>query len=937
MDNYSYLQNVDTALIERMYHEFLNKSDSFDESWRKFFEGFDFAQKFYDKTGSEQFSSEYKVIKLIEAYRRRGHLFTTTNPVRQRRKYEPTLDIENFDIKPSELENVYQAGASIGVGAAKLSEIISYLKDTYCRSIGAEYMYVRKPAIQDWLQNRIEKDSNTPRFSVDQKKEMFNNLNIASGFENFIHKKFVGQKRFSLEGAEVLIPALNGLIQYGSGKNVNEFVIGMSHRGRLNVLANVMQKPYEHIFTEFTGKSYDEHISLGDVKYHLGYDNIVDLPGGKQVKLNLLPNPSHLETVDAIVEGLSRAIIDQKYESNFNKLVPVLIHGDAAIAGQGIVYEVLQMSQLPGYKTGGTIHFIINNQVGFTTNYLDARSSTYCTDIAKVTLSPVFHVNGDDVEALLHTVQIALDFRQEFHQDVFIDILCYRKYGHNEGDEPRFTQPVLYDIIARHPNPREIYSQILIEQGIYSTLEIAELIAEFNQMLEAKYNRVSPKINIKRFLASYWKKFKNPKFSDFTKEYPTGISKILLNELAYKLNHQPEGKKFIKKLSRITDDRKKLIANNQADWALGELLAYASILNEGKQIRLSGQDSERGTFAHRHAVFLIEDTDQKYTPLKYISQKQAPFYVYNSPLNEYGVLGFEYGYSLAAPDGLTIWEAQFGDFYNVAQVVVDQYISAAYEKWGLMNGLILMLPHGFEGQGPEHSSARIERFLQLAINNNMQIVNCTTPANLFHLLRRQLIREFRLPLIVFTPKSLLRHPKCISSLDEFEKGKFQKVIDDDNVDVDKVKRLVFCSGKIYYELLSKKEELKATDLAIIRIEELHPFPSDELNSILKKYKNSLLNLWVQEEPENMGPWHYMNDSFKEAKLVPVARIPSASPAHGLSGLHELGQNEIINKVFRRCTCELKNHYCNLECVEGKSRKKILEQHMYFDKDLKFSI
>jgi 2-oxoglutarate dehydrogenase E1 component len=937
MDKHNYLHLADISSIEGMYKEYSRNPELLDNSWKRFFEGFEFAQKHYGNNQTSEFDKEFKVLKLIEGYRRRGHFFTLTNPVRQRRKYDPTLDIENFGLTVSDLETSFMAGSSIGIGPAKLSEIIGFLKETYCRSIGSEYMYIRKPVIQEWLIQRIENNRNTPAYSNEQKKRIFQNLNVASGFESFIHKKFIGQKRFSLEGAEALIPALNTLIQSGADKGLKEFVLGMPHRGRLNVLANVMQKPYDNIFTEFLGKSYDESITLGDVKYHLGYDSVFELDGGKSINLSLAPNPSHLESVDPIVEGISRAIIDQKYRGNYRKLCPVLIHGDAAIAGQGLVYEVLQMSQLPGYKTGGTIHFIINNQVGFTTNYLDARSSTYCTDVAKVTLSPVFHVNGDDVEAIVHTVELALDFRQEFNQDVFIDILCYRKYGHNEGDEPRFTQPLLYDTIAKHPNTRDIYAKHLIETGVCSKTEIEKAISDFNKLLEDKLALVKPKIRIKKFLFDYWKNYSDPKPNDFLIDVKTGINKEKLIDLANVLNHQPEGMKFIKKLSRITDDRKTLIANNKVDWALAELLAYASLVDEGKQVRLSGQDSERGTFAHRHASFYIEDTEQKHTPLKHISNNQAPFYVFNSPLNEYGVLGFEYGYALASPDGLTIWEAQFGDFHNVAQVMVDQYISSAYEKWGLMNGLVMMLPHGFEGQGPEHSSARLERFLLLSVNNNMQIVNCTTPANLFHVLRRQQGRSFRIPLIIFTPKSLLRHPLCISSLDDLENGTFQKVIDDAEAKPENVKRLVFCSGKIYYELLAKKTELNAQDVAIVRIEEIHPFPHKTLNTIIKKYKHALLKLWVQEEPENMGAWSHINYHFKSAGLVPVARVPSASPAHGLSGLHELGQNEIISKVFRKCNCELKNDYCNLACVEGKSHHEILKQHQYFDSELKFSI
>lgn len=937
MDKYNYVQSLDLDVIEKLYNDFKEDKNSVDPTWQKFFEGYEFAHKNYKASPSEEMDKEFRVVNLIEGYRKRGHLFTETNPVRKRRTYNPTLDIETFGLSESDLDTVFQAGTRIGIGPATLRNIVAHLKATYCRSIGSEYMFIRIPEILNWFSTRLETNKNTPEFSVDEKKHIFFHLNNASGFENFIHRKFIGQKRFSLEGAEALIPALDILIEYGAESGMEEIVLGMAHRGRLNVLANVMQKPYEDIFSEFTGKSYNQNISLGDVKYHLGYDNEVVTDTGRKVKLNIVPNPSHLEAVNPVVEGISRAKIDQKYNSDYNKLCPVLIHGDAAIAGQGVVYEVIQMSQLKGYKTGGTIHFVINNQVGFTTNYLDARSSTYSTDIAKVTKAPIFHVNGDDVEALLHTVKIAMDYRQKFHHDVFIDILCYRKFGHNEGDEPRFTQPLLYKAIANHPNPRDVYAQKLIDEGIYKPEQIKIFIGDFNETLEAKLELVHAQINIKQFMGEDWKDFRHPNGKDFSKDFSTGVAKDKLLKLAETLNHQPEGKNFLKKLSRITSDRKKLLSENKVDWALGELLAYASLVSEGVQVRLSGQDSERGTFAHRHAAFYMEDTDKKFTPLKHISPDQAPFYVFNSPLNEYGVLGFEYGYSLATPDGLTIWEAQFGDFNNVAQPIIDQYISSAEEKWGIMNGLVMLLPHGYEGQGPEHSSARIERFLLLSTNNNMQIANCTTPANFFHILRRQIIRDFRTPLIIFTPKSLLRHPECISSLDELEKGHFQKVIDDDYVDVENVKRVVLCTGKIYYELLKRKQELKARRVAIIRVEELHPLPKKEINELFKKYKNAKLRLWVQEEPENMGAWYYINNNFSEAKLVPVARMKSGSPAHGLSGLHVLGQQEIVNKVFRKCNCELNNEYCNLDCVEGKSRQEILKQHKYFDKDLKFSI
>ncbi len=938
MDKFSYVNSAEIATIEKLYSEFLENPDSVDESWKIFFEGFEFARKNYQQNKDLFLDKEFKVINLIEGYRKRGHLFTITNPVRDRRKYQPTLDLENFELSESDLEDVFQAGTQIGIGPATLREIRDHLETTYCRSVGAEFMFIRNPDLLKWLYTRMEKVKNLPSFSAEEKKHIYLHLKQAVGFENFIHRKFVGQKRFSLEGAESLIPALNSVIEHGSDLGIEEFVIGMTHRGRLNVLANILQKPFEDIFNEFNGKSYEEGITLGDVKYHLGFGNTVKTNKGKEVRLNLAPNPSHLEAVDPVVQGISRAKIDHKYSGNFKKLCPILIHGDAAIASQGVVYEVLQMSKLKGYKTGGTIHLVINNQVGFTTNYMDARSSTYCTDIGKVTKSPIFHVNGDDVEELIYTIQLAMDFRQEFESDVFIDLLCYRKYGHNEGDEPRFTQPLLYKAIAKHPNPRDIYSEKLINESLFTKAQLHEAELDFNEILEEKLT-ISTKVDvvqIKQFLIEDWQKFRHPDKKDFSKNPKTGVPKTTLLHIADKISHKPADKKFFKKLLRIIDDRNKLIALGKIDWALAELLAYGSLLIEGKSVRISGQDSERGTFSHRHAAFYIEDTDEKYTPLKYLSDNQAKFEIFNSPLSEYGVLGFEYGYSLALPDGLTVWEAQFGDFQNVAQPIIDQYITSAEEKWGIMNGLVMYLPHGYEGQGPEHSSARIERFLSMAADNNIQLVNCTTPANFFHVLRRQFARDFRIPLIIFTPKSLLRHPLCISDLNELDKGEFMEVIDDLDVDIDEVRRVVFCSGKVYYDLLERKQELNARDVALIRIEELYPFPQNEVDKVLNKYKRVLIHLWVQEEPENMGAWRYIKGMF-DNKFIPVARKASASPAHGLSGLHALGQQEIVNKVFKPCTCEFNNKYCGLQCVTGKSRKEILKQHQYFETEQKFSI
>jgi 2-oxoglutarate dehydrogenase E1 component len=943
MDKYSQIGNSEIISIEELYNQYLLSSENVDESWQRFFKGFDFAQENYlikpslniQNSNFELIEKEFKVIELIEAYRSRGHLFTDTNPVHVRRKYFPTLDIENFELNQNDLNTEFQAGKQIGIGKSKLKDIILHLNETYCKSIGVEYLYIRQPLIIEWLQKKMESSKNKIEFSKETKKQIYHSLVQSVGFENFLHKKFVGQKRFSLEGAESLIPALNVAINKGSELGIEEFIIGMPHRGRLNVLANILEKPLENVFAEFFTKQYDETISLGDVKYHLGYGNTVKTISGKSVKVNLAPNPSHLETVGGIIQGITRAKIDKYNQkpitgtfNNFNKVAPIIIHGDAAIAGQGIVYEIIQMSQLEGYKTGGTIHLVINNQVGFTTNYIDARSSTYCTDIAKVTLSPVFHVNGDDVEALVYTMGLAMEFRQRFNSDVFIDILCYRKYGHNEGDEPRFTQPLLYNEIAKHPNIRQIYFDKLVSSEIFKKDELEFIDREFEQLLDNKLAlaKTFEKLSIPQFLIEEWGNFIHPENEDFRININTSVSLEKLVEIAKKINTLPSGKNFFKKIEKLVEDRMKMIDEGKIDWSLGETLAYATLLTENHSVRISGQDSERGTFSHRHAAFVIQDSEEKYFPLKNIENNQADFQIYNSPLNEYGVLGFEYGYALSTPEHLTIWEAQFGDFHNVAQAIIDQYISSAEEKWGLMNGLVLLLPHGYEGQGPEHSSARIERFLTLCAGNNMNIVNCTTPANFFHVLRRQIKRNFRVPLIIFTPKSLLRHPKCVSPLSEFENGVFCEVIDDENVDIKRVTRIVLCSGKIYYDLLERKEKLNARDVALIRVEQLYPFPKEKILEIIKKYTKNMLTLWVQEEPENMGAFRFVKSYFPE--IEPVTRIASGSPAVGLNALHIIAQEEIITKVFRKCNCNLKNDYCALQCVEGQSKAKILKLHRY---------
>jgi len=906
MDKFSYLSNLDTATIDSLYQDYIKNPESVDISWKKFFDGFEFAQTNYPVLsggqaipGSSEMPREFKVINLINAYRSRGHLFTRTNPVRERRKYEPSISLETFGLSGQDLDTVFEAGKEIGIGPATLKEILAHLQRIYCESIGVEYMYIRHPEVIQWIRDRIHSNDNHPNFSLDEKKHILKKLNQAVSFENFLHTRFPGQKRFSLEGGETLIPALDAAIEHGADLGIKEFVVGMAHRGRLNTLVNIFHKPYRQVFSEFVAKDYLEDGFDGDVKYHLGHDENLKTDKGHQIQLTLCPNPSHLETVDAVVEGISRAKINKAHAGDLSKVCPILIHGDAAIAGQGIVYEVIQMAQLDGYKTGGTVHIVVNNQVGFTTNYTDARSSTYCTDIAKVTLSPVFHVNGDDVEALVHTMKIAMEYRQRFNADVFIDLLCYRKYGHNEGDEPKFTQPLLYKAIAAHPNPRDIYKKKLIEEGSIDEAYVKKLDDDFRNMLSAEFDE-SKKIenaHIEPFLKYLWKDFRPATDKDFAKSPETGVDKKTLEKIARKLGEIPKGKKFFRKLEGIIQNRIEMLEADKLDWSMGELMAYGSLLLEGNSVRLSGQDVERGTFSHRHAVVKVEDSEEEYVHLNFLDPKQATFAAYNSLLSEYGVLGFDYGYSLGAPNSLVLWEAQFGDFFNGAQIMFDQYICSAEDKWKTQSGLVMLLPHGYEGAGAEHSSARMERFLHLCAENNWQIVNCTTPANYFHALRRQLKRDFRKPLVVFTPKSLLRHPKCVSSISDMAKGCFQEVIDDSTASAAKVKKVVFCQGKVYYDLLEKKEEMKNESVALVRIEQLYPTPVAQIDAIVKKYNKATKLVWAQEEPQNMGAWYFLHWTLKHLNLELVSREASAATAPGSSKRDAIRQNKMIDEVF----------------------------------------
>ena len=909
MDQYSFLNTAHTAYFAELYDQYLINPEHVEPSWRAFFQGFEFGIEESKKEKlafggvevPDNILKEFKVVKLINAYRTRGHLFTKTNPVRDRRTYLPNLEIQNFDLSNDDLDSVFNAGEIIGVGATTLTNILIHLERIYCNSIGIEYMYIRTPERIQWIQEKLNHNSNSPDFSNNQKKQILKKTIEAVAFEKFLHTKYVGQKRFSLEGGEALIPALDALIEKAANDGVREFIVGMSHRGRLNTLTNIFGKPVEDIFNEFDGKDYEEKAFDGDVKYHLGWTSNRQTDSGLKVFMNIAPNPSHLEAVGPVVQGIARAKQEKYHPNNIENVLPIIIHGDAAIAGQGVVYEVVQMERLKGYKTGGTIHIVVNNQVGFTTNYLDGRSSTYCTDVAKTNLCPVLHVNSDDVEAVVHAITFALDYRMKFKRDVFIDLLGYRKYGHNEGDEPRFTQPKLYKAISKHSNPMEIYSKKLIEDKIISPDYISDIEKKYKESLEKKLenSKKDNNIEITPFMDYEWKGFKRVKKDKMLSTFKTKVSVDDLNKVAKTITTLPKNKSFLKKVKKLIGDRYNMFfESDKLDWAMGEMLAYGTLLKEGYNVRISGQDVERGTFSHRHAILKVEDSEEEVCLLDKIDSNQGDFNIYNSSLSEYGVMGYEYGYSLTSPKTLCIWEAQFGDFSNGAQIMIDQYLSAAEAKWKIQNGLVLLLPHGYEGQGAEHSSGRMERYLQLCSKDNMYVANCSTPANMFHILRRQMVTTFRKPLIIFTPKSLLRHPKAVSGIEDFSKGKFMPVIDKNTVDVSKTDRLVFCSGKFYYDLLEFQEKNNIKDTALVRLEQLFPLPELEIQDVLNKYSNAKDIVWAQEEPRNMGAWSHLLLHLDKARDFRVAsRRFYSSPAAGSSTRSKNRHNEVIEYVF----------------------------------------
>jgi 2-oxoglutarate dehydrogenase E1 component len=914
MSDYSFIYNAHPSFIDNIYQQYKTNPESVDSAWRLFFEGFDFAEKGSEPTTDAAFTmaasiKEFQVIGMINGYRRRGHLLSKTNPIKDRDDREPNLALADYGLSEADLDTHFIASQEINMEAgATLRAIIERLKTIFCGNIGLETYQIHNKAKRRWLRERLEKfNDDDYGLSLEKKRRILEKLNGAVGFESFLNKKYVGQKRFSLEGGEAVIAGLDAIISEGADLGVQEIVIGMAHRGRLNVLANNLGKTYDQLFKEFEKQVEQEDVhGSGDVKYHLGYSSQVETLTGKKVEVKLMPNPSHLEAVSTVVEGFVRAKADIRYESNYDNILPILIHGDAAIAGQGIVYETVQMAGLPGFTTGGTIHIVINNQIGFTTDYKDARTSTYCTSVASLVEAPVLHVNGDDPEAVVFVCELAMQYRQEFNSDVFIDMVCYRRHGHNEGDNPRFTQPKMYEEIDNHPDVREIYKKELIEKGTVESELVASLESEFGSFLQERLDEVKQKQLTYEYeeLDMAWDKLKrtiDP--NDFITSPDTGVEREVLDKIIEHLSNVPEGFTPVKTVNRLFKNMKKYVENNSYDWAFAELMAYGSLLMENRDIRLTGQDVKRGTFSHRHAVLKDEKNYSEYNRLGDISEKQGEFRIFNSLLSEYGVLGFEFGYSLASPDSLVVWEAQFGDFFNGAQTMIDQFIMSAESKWGRMSGLVMLLPHGYEGQGPEHSSARLERFLQSSAEFNVTVANVTKPANFFHLMRRQLHRDFRKPLIVMSPKSLLRFSECVSSIEDFMPGtQFQEVYDDPIVGesqelIDNVKIVLWCTGKIYYDLLEKQRREERHDVAIVRLEQLYPFPKTQCDEINRKYGKKATFKWVQEEPSNMGAWQYILAFYRKYDLQLVSRKSSASPATGYMKAHLEEQKNIVERAF----------------------------------------
>lgn len=914
MKDFSYITSSHPSYIENLYTDFKNNPESVDIDLRKFFEGFDFAVSSQNGNGkpasvSQELSpvsvtnldKEFGVYQLIISYRNKGHLISKTNPIRERKDRNANLALSFFGLNDSDLPTEFVAGKFAGIGKATLQKILDHLKKCYAGSVGVEFGSINDPEKINWIINAVENTLQEP-VPLEQKRRILQKLNEGVMFEKFLQTKYIGQKRFSLEGGENTISALDAIINTAAENQVQEVVIGMAHRGRLNVLANILGKTYEQIFTEFEGSApVDSTMGSGDVKYHKGFSSDIETPNGKLVHLKLSPNPSHLEAVDPVVLGFARSKADVIYGSDYDKILPILIHGDSSLPGQGINYEVLQMSGLKGFCTGGTLHFVINNQVGFTTDFDDARSSDYSTSIAATIKAPVFHVNGDDAEMVVKVAEVAMMYRQTFNTDIFIDMVCYRRHGHNEGDDPKFTQPVLYALIDDHPNPREAYIKQLMQKGDEKTAGLAKEMEDkywkdLQERLDELKQHPLPYSYQKPEL--WWQSLRKATPADFDTSPVTAVSKEKIEKLFHDIMAVPENFTPLKKIKKILQDKIKLFeTEGKFDWATGELLAFASIVQEGKDVRLSGQDVRRGTFSNRHAVIRDEKTDEFYNRLSRISEKQGLLRIWNSLLSEYAVLGFEYGYSMANPNNLVLWEAQFGDFANGAQVIIDQFVSGAEQKWHRMNGLVLLLPHGYEGQGPEHSSGRMERFLQMCAELNLVVTNITTAANYFHGLRRQLAWPFRKPLINFAPKANLRHPGTYSKIEEFTQSGFMEVFDDASVkDGSAITKVLLCSGKIYFDLDHKRETDQRKDVAILRMEQLYPLPLKKLESLYNKYSKAIW-YWVQEEPLNMGAASFLRMNLTSINFGIISRQASASTASGFSKVHAEEQAEILNTAF----------------------------------------
>ncbi|HEX6181851.1 MAG TPA: 2-oxoglutarate dehydrogenase E1 component [Chitinophagaceae bacterium] len=923
MKDFSYITSSHPSFIENLYEDYVKDPSSVDPELKKFFEGFDFAvssgiaganggskteaaEKVAPtaaeaKTAGLDIKKELGAYRMILGYRNKGHLIAKTNPIRARKDRGANLDLGFFGLTEEDLDREFYAGNLIGLGTTRLRNIREHLQKCYADHVGIEFKYISDQRKVDWLTNEMEKSFLKP-LPIEKKKRILEKLNQGVMFEKFLHTKYIGQKRFSLEGGETAIAALDSIINTAADLGVQEVVLGMAHRGRLNILANIMGKTYEQIFSEFEGKATpDQTMGSGDVKYHLGYGSELQTPSDKTVHVKLMPNPSHLEAVDPVVVGFARAKADVIYNREYDNILPILVHGDASLAGQGIVYEVLQMSALKGYYTGGTIHFVINNQIGFTTDFDDARSSDYCTSLAGAIQAPALHVNGDDAEAVVKCVEIATRYRQEFNSDIFIDMVCYRRHGHNEGDDPKFTQPYMYGLIDKHANPREVYTKFLMENGEPDAQELArEMEKKFWADLQERLDEVkqNPLPYHYQQPELWWRSLRKATAEDFDQSPTTAISGADFEKIFNAIMQWPENFKPLRKVEKILQDKVKLFnEEGKADWATAELLAYGSLLLDGKNVRMSGQDVRRGTFSHRHAILQDENTNESYNRLSRIPDAQGTFKIYNSLLSEYGVLGFEYGYALANPNALVLWEAQFGDFGNGAQITIDQFISSGEQKWNRMNGLVMFLPHGYEGQGPEHSSGRPERFLQSCAELNMVVTNITTSSNLFHALRRQLTWPFRKPMINFSPKANLRHAGSYSHMDEFTSGGFRELIDDPFItDPAQVKKVLFCSGKIYFDLAERQQKENHTDTAIIRLEQLYPLPLKQLENLYRKYARATW-FWVQEEPLNMGAAAYLQMNLKSINYGVISRQPSAAPATGFAKVHAQEQAEIIDTVF----------------------------------------